>query len=290
MKESIKHVAFENQQNPKAAFDFIRIEELPQRKNLDHAIDEIHLVEFYIIMLIEEGNGFHTIDFTDYKCTEGTILTVRKDQLHKFFISNLQGSILLFTDEFLSSYLEQLEGLKTLQLFNEMLGSPKIQLNTKEKKEIFTLIDRIRNEYFEVNDNYSLEIIRSELHILISKLFRLKAGKKTLFPDKKYLNEFIEFQKMIEQHAKKTNKVKDYAQMMGISTKTLNTISKSIVNKTAKEFIDEICIKQIKRLLLNTPLSIKEIAYKSGFEETTNFYKYFKKNTQSTPEQFRILP
>lgn len=290
MKESIKHVAFENQQNPKAAFDFIRIEELPQRKNLDHAIDEIHLVEFYIIMLIEEGNGFHTIDFTDYKCTEGTILTVRKDQLHKFFISNLQGSILLFTDEFLSSYLEQLEGLKTLQLFNEMLGSPKIQLNTKEKKEIFTLIDRIRNEYFEVNDNYSLEIIRSELHILISKLFRLKAGKKTLFPDKKYLNEFIEFQKMIEQHAKKTNKVKDYAQMMGISTKTLNTISKSIVNKTAKEFIDEICIKQIKRLLLNTPLSIKEIAYKSGFEETTNFYKYFKKHTQSTPEQFRTSP
>ena len=31
----------------------------------------------------------------------------------------------------------------------------------------------------------------------------------------------------------------------------------------------------------------KEIAYKSGFEEIPNFYKYFKRQTQLTPEQFR---
>ena len=75
---------------------------------------------------------------------------------------------------------------------------------------------------------------------------------------------------------------------MSVSTKTLNTITKSIVNKSAKAFVDEISTKQIKRLLINTKLSIKEIAYQSGFEETTNFYKYFKRQTQVTPEQFRL--
>jgi len=89
------------------------------------------------------------------------------------------------------------------------------------------------------------------------------------------------------QNVTNTTKVNDYAKMMAISAKTLNSISKSIVHKAAKEFIDEICIKQIKRLLINTPLSIKEIAYESGFEETTNFYKYFKRQVQMTPEQFR---
>ena len=86
----------------------------------------------------------------------------------------------------------------------------------------------------------------------------------------------------------RTIKVKDYADLMGISTKTLNTVTKSIVHKSAKAFVDEICTKQIKRLLLNTKLSIKEIAYKSGFEETTNFYKYFKRQTHTTPDQFRL--
>jgi AraC family transcriptional activator of pobA len=75
--------------------------------------------------------------------------------------------------------------------------------------------------------------------------------------------------------------------MIGLSTKTLNTITKNIVNKSAKEFIDEIYTKQIKRLLIHSDGAIKEIAYASGFEETTNFYKYFKRQTQLTPEQFR---
>ena len=68
-----------------------------------------------------------------------------------------------------------------------------------------------------------------------------------------------------------------------------NTVTKSIVNKSTKQFIDEINTKLIKRLLINTKLSVKEIAYQSGFEETTNFYKYFKRQTQTTPEQFRAL-
>ncbi len=74
---------------------------------------------------------------------------------------------------------------------------------------------------------------------------------------------------------------------MGISTKKLNTFTKAIIHKSAKEFIDKICIKQIKRLLTNTNFSIKEIAYQMSFEETTNFYKYFKRQTSYTPEQFR---
>jgi len=145
----------------------------------------------------------------------------------------------------------------------------------------------MKEEYFKVNDPYSLGIIRSELHILIAKLYRIKAQNTAIINDKKYLNEFIEFQKMVEAKINETTRVGDYAEMMGVSTKTLNNITKHIVNKTAKEFIDEICTKQIKRLLINTELSVKEIAYASGFEETTNFYKYFKRQTQTTPERFR---
>ncbi|WP_299889899.1 helix-turn-helix domain-containing protein [uncultured Lacinutrix sp.] len=288
-KKQTKHIKFQNQQNTRAHFDIVKLEELYQRTDLDHSIEAHHKVEFYILLFIEKGNGFHAIDFTDYKCSKGTLLTIRKDQIHKFFKSQkLKGSLLLFTNEFLVSYLEKIEAQKTMLLFNEQLGVPKIQLSDSEFKNIQQIIKRINDEYFSVNDGHSLSIIRSELHILITKLFRIKSEGKQFNFEKKYLNEFIEFQRLVEKNVNKTLKIKDFASLMGVSTKTINTITKNIVNKSAKQFVDEISTKQIKRLLLNTNLSIKEIAYKSGFEETTNFYKYFKRQTETTPEQFRI--
>lgn len=217
------------------------------------------------------------------------MITIRKDQIHKFFRSNnLKGSLLLFTDEFLVSYLEEMEAQKTMLLFNELLGVPKLQLKDGDFQNVQQVIDRIKEEYFKVDDKHSLSIIRSEIHILITKLFRIKANSEKIDFERKYLKDFVLFQHLTEKNITKTTRVQDYAGMMGLSTKTLNTITKSIVHKSAKEFIDEICTKQIKRLLINTELSIKEIAYQSGFDETTNFYKYFKRQTQTTPEQFRV--
>ena len=116
MKNPI-HIKFQNQQNPNADFDIIQLEELFRRKDLDHSPEKLHLVEFYIIILMESGQGAHTIDFTEFKTQKGTLLTIRKDQIHKFHnIKNVKGTLLLFIDEFLVSYLEKLEALKSLQL------------------------------------------------------------------------------------------------------------------------------------------------------------------------------
>lgn len=288
MKEKTVKIKFNNQVNPNSAFDLLKLEALLQRTDLDHSIEQLHKVEFFMLILITEGQGYHTIDFTDYKLEKGTLITVRKDQIHKFFRSkNIKGFILLFTDDFLVSYLEKVETQKSLQLFNELLGVPKIQLSKSNFQIISNIVGRIENEYFNLMDDYALGIIRSELHILITKLYRIKSKSNQIIVDKKYLSEFIAFQKLVEDNVTRTTRVADYAKMMAISTKTLNNISKNIVNKTAKEFIDEINIKQIKRLLINTPLSIKEVAYNSGFFETTNFYKYFKRQVSMTPEQFR---
>ena len=288
MKDPFLHIKFKNQQNPESDFDLLAVERLFKRKALNHSPEKPHLVEFYMIIFVQEGQGKHNIDFIEYSYEKGTLLTVRKNQVHHFVKNNsVRGQLLLFKDEFLVSYLEKLEAQKTLQLFNELLGVPKIQLNAAEFKDIAAHVDRLSKEYQQIRDPYSLGIIRSELHILITKLYRIKSKNNQLISDKKYLSQFIAFQELVEKRVSTTTRVGDYAAMMGISTKTLNSISKSIVHKTAKEFIDDICIIQIKRLLINTSLSVKEIAYATGFEETTNFYKYFKRQVEMTPEQFR---
>lgn len=92
---------------------------------------------------------------------------------------------------------------------------------------------------------------------------------------------------MVEEDCFKSKKVQYYAKRLGISTKTLNNIVNNVVNNSAKTFIDETTIMQIKRLLISTDYSIKEIAYIAGFSDPTNFFKYFKKFTNNSPEVFR---
>lgn len=282
------HIKFQNQQNPKSGFDLIALEDLFQRKDLDHSPSDNHLVEFFIIIFIKQGTGRHSIDFKDYDYHDGTIFTIRKDQIQRFYPNpEVKGNLLLFTNEFLVSYLEKQESEKTLQLFNELLGSPKLQLPEKRFLKTLNQLKRIQEEYFEERDQHSLGIIRSELQILIARLFRIKSQSDEVLYSYKHLSDFIKFQQLVEQHITQKTKVADYVEKMGLSTKSLNKITKNTIHKTAKEFLDEIHLKHIKRLLINSKDSIKEIAYQSGFDEPSNFYKFFKRHTFVTPEQFR---
>ena len=282
----VRKVKFQNRTLPNADFELIRLERLVSRESKEE-LGTLHRVEFYLLLLVTEGNGFHRIDFTDYPYESGSIISIRKDQIQFFSIENLSGYLLLFLEEFIVSYLEKQEALKAIQLFNELLGTPKIKLDKEDFQEILQLVQDMEREYFQMRDKYSLGIIRSQLHILITKLYRAKYKQEAKLQTKKYLADFIKFQELVEKYCFSTKKVQDYAERMGVTTKTLNNIVRGIINKSAKTFIDEIVILQIKRLLVNSSLSIKEIAYTAGFEEPANLYKYFKKYTHSSPENFR---
>lgn len=285
--KKLKHIKFQNKKRPRFDFDLLKLEELLSRR-IEHDITQTHKIAFFHILLVTHGQGYHTIDFTDYKYKKGTLLTIRKDQMHRFFrSSNTKGYLLLFTEDFLVSHFGKTEVLRAFHLFNELLTSPKIELDKKDFMEVLMLVESIEAEYNEHNDEFSMAIVRSAMHMLIAKLFRIKSKNENKLHKRKYLDEFLQFQKLIEENCFKTRKAIDYAKMMHCTTKTLNNVSRAILDKSAKVLIDDIVVSQIKRLLINTQLSITEIAYAAGFEEPTNLYRYFKKRTNHSPETFR---
>jgi len=289
LEEELKQIKFDNKTNPQSYFEIVRVEDL-LAKELNHDVSKSHIVKFFVILLITEGQGYHTIDFTDYQYNEGTVLLIRKDQLHKFFKSpTVKGYLIVFTEDFIISHLNEMQASKSLQLFNEVLNFPKIDLRKHDDqlKYIVGLIEEVQSEY-ELNDNYSSGITRSILHILVTKLFRIKSSEKPPEVSKKYISEFLTFQSLVEQNCLNQRKVKYYAGELGCTTKTLNNVAQSVLKKSAKTFIDEVAVMHIKRLLLGTNMPIKEIAFNSGFDDPSNFFRYFKKFAKVTPEAFRI--
>ncbi len=91
----------------------------------------------------------------------------------------------------------------------------------------------------------------------------------------------------MQDHIFESRQVKFYADALQISTKKLNRITYEIMQQPAKSYIDQYLILEIKRFLMNTALSIKEISYRVGFEAPTNFVKFFKKFEKMTPAAFR---
>ncbi|MBU3011408.1 helix-turn-helix domain-containing protein [Polaribacter vadi] len=268
-------------------FNILKIEDLLESEIIE-TITKNHKVSTFSLLFITENIGRHSIGYKDYYFTKGTILAIRKDKTHHFYNNkNVRGYFLLFKEDFLNSYLNQREISKTIQMFNEVLSSPKTQLKEEQFNEVLCFFVQIEKEFTEKSDEYSLKIIRSLLHILITIIHRIKSMGYNKVQLSNYLKEFIKFQNLLESDYNKSKKVNYYANKLGFSTKKLNTIVQYIADKPVKAFIDDLVIIKAKSFLLHSNLSVKEVAFKLGFKDPTNLYKYFRKHTQFTPEAFR---
>lgn len=287
--EDLQHISFDRTKNPGIEFDLFPIEEVLELKNLDHNPTRAHRVDFYVMLFITKGQGKHTVDFTDHAYEKGSIITIRKNQIHQFHRSSSNGLLLIFTEEFMVSYLEQKEAEKIVKVFNELLTPQTTILNARQYEELGALIRQMEHEFRSALDSHTSSIIRNLLQAFMSKLYRIRMRETQAQNDHKYMRQFLQFQELIEEKCSTHRNVSFYADQLNVTPRTLNNITQSIIGKSSKSFIDEIIILQIKRKLINTNSTIKEIAYQSGFDEPTNFFKFFKKFTSQTPEHFRSL-
>ncbi|NQZ44409.1 MAG: AraC family transcriptional regulator [Flavobacteriaceae bacterium] len=92
---------------------------------------------------------------------------------------------------------------------------------------------------------------------------------------------------MIQDKISTFPELAQYAAWMNTSTKTLSRISKRYWNDTPANVIKKRKILEAKRLLANRQIQVKEVGYSLGFEEPSNFSKYFTKVVGMRPKEFQ---
>lgn len=80
---------------------------------------------------------------------------------------------------------------------------------------------------------------------------------------------------------------KEVAQQVNMGYSWFRKLFKEYTNVSPAQFILELRLQKAKSLLLNSPLSVKEISYKTGYEDATYFTALFKKHTGFTPLGYR---
>ena len=92
---------------------------------------------------------------------------------------------------------------------------------------------------------------------------------------------------LIMQHYKENREVAFYAKELCITPKYLTTIIKAVSGKSAKDWILEYIILEIKALLRDSSLNIQEIVVKTNFANQSSLGRFFRKHTGMSPSEYR---
>jgi len=95
------------------------------------------------------------------------------------------------------------------------------------------------------------------------------------------------FELLVDKMYVDTKNVSDYARELNITPNYLTTTVKKLTGKSAKDIINERLLVESKSLLKYSGLDIAEIGYRLNFQEPTHFTRFFRKQSGTTPNQFR---
>ena len=86
---------------------------------------------------------------------------------------------------------------------------------------------------------------------------------------------------------KKDIKIEDVATQLNMSVSAFSHFFKKYTNKSFMKFLIDVRLGHACKLLLDTDHNIKQICYSSGFNNSANFNRLFKKYRSCTPYEFR---
>lgn len=245
-----------------------------------------HRHTFFELLFFSEANGIHEIDFNHYKIENNTVHFVSPGQIHKLSLKKRKGYVVCFTEDFIS--LKSKERFIDVFPYYENSNLPLMTLSKEISSEIDFLIAGMFKE-LRSDQPGQTDICRSYLNIVLLKLKALfgEVKKSTAKIEQVKIQKVAQFKKLINENYLKHRAVSDYADELNISPNHLNALCKKQEGRTATQFIQDRLLLESKRLLYATDMHIKEISFYLQFEDVPYFNRFFKKQTQLTPIEYR---
>ncbi len=256
--------------------------------NRHFQVEYPHRHDFYEVLFLSKGSGYHVIDSNRYVIKPPCIFFMSPGQAHKLELSNdIEGYIFIFTAEFyLLNQSNQNRLLEFPFFFTIKQNNPPLQLS----KDDFMFIEQLfLKGIAEVNkpEGFVPELLRSILDLILVNCSTQYNYKDELVQKGKGQILVKRFYQLVEENYINNLSINDYAEMLNITPNHLTQTVKQLTGKTSNQIIQAKQLLEIKRLLIHTSMSVTEIADQMHFSDQSYFTKFFKKQTNLTPLQYR---
>lgn len=235
---------------------------------------------YYEVIFIESGEGFHWIDVDKYPIRAPELYFLHPGQLHCWqFTSIPKGYVLLFRLE----YFNPITDRRWIEMIEAIGGIHRMPV--KQPALMTAMFEDIMREY-QWDRPYSKEGIMGHLQVIFSKVLMHQQHKR--IENAAPHSIFDQFLVLLNQHSPKIHTVKEYAQLLHTTPQNLNASCRKNSSLSANEWINDQLILESKRYLLHTDHTVGEISALMHFNDASYFVKFFKKHVETTPNQYRL--
>lgn len=235
--------------------------------------------EYYELIFLSEGQGFHTIESQKYIVSTPEFYFLKPGQLHFWQFTSIPKGfvIILKSNEFNPVNENQL-----IDLFRKITEITRLEIQAD--KYPLNILEYLFNEY-QLHTQYSVEIIHGLLKALFGKLLQINVEKpKNTTPIQPVFEKFMN---LVINECPRLHKVNEFADLLFTTPQNINAICRKQTGKSAGEIITDQLLLEAKRYILHTDYTINEIAEILSFSDTSNFVKFFKRLENITPIHFR---
>ena len=240
----------------------------------------------YSVYWIKEGKGIYNIDFESYTFDDNVLFFLSPGQVFSVESEKIKEAYnLAFVRDFYCIQTHDKEVACNGVLFNNVYETPFVKPCESDTKKLEFILENLIDE-FNQKETAQYDMLQSYLKQFIIHSVRVKK-EHHIIKDDSDTKLFKDFSLLVEQNFKTLHSVTDYANRLGISPKSLTKHFQKIGSQTPSDFIKNRIILEAQRQLIYSTDSVKQIAYKLGFNDSAYFTRFFKKATSKSPLQFK---
>ncbi len=253
------------------------------------------VTEFYMLSLKGNIAGTFSYGRQSYDFQEGTLIFTAPEQV----ISSTEGGFDIdpngWTIIFHPDLIRPFELAKQISqyTFFSYDTTEALHVSDTEQSELFDLMDKIAQEINQNIDKHTHRLIVSTLGLILDYCTRFFDRQ---FYTRTHVNKDVvtKFENLFksyylnQQHLEQGIPTVAYCgKELGISPNYLSDLLKKETGKNTSEHIHGLIIDRAKTELLQSKITISQVAYDLGFEYPSHFSKLFKKVTGQSPAGFR---
>ncbi|MGZ3726505.1 MAG: helix-turn-helix domain-containing protein [Pseudobdellovibrio sp.] len=278
-------------QKPLTMYDFgtvhgntqeVRVNLLENR--LNPKVPFPHRHDFYQIVVMMTGSGWHEIDFRRLPAGPLQIYFSKPGQVHDWNISaKTTGFVIEFGRE--AVVVQSSNLIHPTWSVDQLADHFDLSTIPKRRCDIVCGLFKLMHDEYENEATDFETALRHYLMALLIDLRRcVKAKVDSTWETDPVLEGFID---LVEANFKEEHEVEFYAKKLKTTSKAITMRVQRSLGKSARTLIKDRCLLEAKRLLAYSNFVISDIGYELGFDDPNYFSRFFKRHSGLNPSEFR---
>jgi AraC family transcriptional regulator, exoenzyme S synthesis regulatory protein ExsA len=236
---------------------------------------------------ISSGKKIWQTIYHSYEVEEGDIIFVKKgaNLAHQFFNDDFCAIFMFIPDDFIKAFLKR--NTRLLNTAQKHLSRQDAVLRVQPDELLKNYRDSIQS-YLLLPKKPNEQLLLLKFEELLLSLFSNEKHREltdyfiSLSQDRQY-----HMARVMEENFAYNLNLDDYAQLCHMSLSTFKKSFKEYYGTTPAAWLQARKLEHARHQVLNSELSISQLALESGFEDASHFIRLFKQKFDLTPLQFR---